>query len=173
MRLLPNEKFTIQTQEPLSKVIEKLEAHIEDPKIFRWPFSRNHAPYAGTISDSGFKIYRIIHYRNSFLPIIRGKFESSKEGTKIHVTMNLNPFVMVFLIFLFLPFFSIISIFIFLLILENGFVLPEILFLGLPIFVLFIFWCAFWYEANRSRQELTQIIEGKPLKLQTFNKRNY
>jgi WD40 repeat protein len=170
MKFLPNEKFTISTQEPLSQVIEKLEAHIEAPKTIRWRFSRNHAPYAGTISDSGFKIYRIIHYRNSFLPIIRGKFESSSEGTRIYVTMNLNPFVLAFLLFLFFPFLTLIPTFFVVLIFQQGFLSPEILFLGFPIFILFIFWCAFWYEANRSREELIQIIEGKYFEPETVNK---
>src|ERR671916_3058888 len=99
MQLLPYATFSIQTQEPLSAVIEKLDAQIEAPRAFRWDFSRNDAPYEGTISSSGFEIHRIIHYRNSFLPNIRGRFESSAEGRLIRVTVKLHPFVIAFLLF--------------------------------------------------------------------------
>jgi len=107
MQLLPYATFTIQTQEPLSAVIEKLDAQIEAPRAFRWDFSRNHAPYEGTISSSGFEIRRIIHYRNSFLPNIRGRFESSAEGRLIRVTMKLHPFVIAFLLFWYSVWYSI------------------------------------------------------------------
>ncbi|BAY89929.1 MULTISPECIES: hypothetical protein [unclassified Tolypothrix] len=35
------------------------------------------------------------------------------------------------------------------------------LFVGMPILVLIIFYVAFWLEANRSRTELSQIIQGQ------------
>ncbi|MDY7021070.1 MAG: hypothetical protein SWJ54_06865, partial [Cyanobacteriota bacterium] len=133
MRLLPSEKFTLRTPDSLSKVIERLEAKIEAPKTFRWSFSRNHAPYAGTISEDGFKIYRIIHYRNSFLPIIRGEFQSFTDETQVHITMSLHPFVLAFLIFWFSTFFSLsIPIILLDILSENKPELPGILFLGLP-----------------------------------------
>ena len=164
MQLLPDATFTIQTQEPLSAVIEKLDAQIEAPRAFRWDFSRNHAPYEGTISSSGFEIRRIIHYRNSFLPNIRGRFESSAEGTLIRVTVKLHPFVIAFLLFWYSVWYSIsIPFFLFGALSGNVDVFTAFQFVGLPILLLFVFWCSFWYEANRSRRELAQIILGEPL----------
>ncbi|MBR8837498.1 MAG: hypothetical protein DSM106950_26685 [Stigonema ocellatum SAG 48.90 = DSM 106950] len=34
------------------------------------------------------------------------------------------------------------------------------IFVGMPMLMLIIFWVAFWSEANRSRSELSQIIQG-------------
>lgn len=162
MRLLPYESFTIQSQEPLSNIIEKLNAQIEDSKVILRPFSSHHALYKGTISSSGFEIRRIIHYRNSFLPNIRGRFDSSSDGTFIRITMRLHPFVTVFLLFWCSVWYSI-SIPMFLAVALSGDApLEGWLFLGMPIAMLFVFWCAFWSEANRSRRELTQIILGEP-----------
>jgi WD40 repeat protein len=164
MQLLPYATFTIQTQEPLSAVIEKLDAQIEAPRAFRWDFSRNHAPYEGTISSSGFEIRRIIHYRNSFLPNIRGRFESSAEGRLIRVTVKLHPFVIAFLLFWYSVWYSIsIPFFLFGALSGDVDVFTAFQFVGLPILLLFVFWCSFWYEANRSRRELAQIILGEPL----------
>ncbi|MFZ1027139.1 MAG: hypothetical protein WAN66_13065 [Limnoraphis robusta] len=161
MQLLPHETFTLRSREPLSKIIEKLEAKIEPQKIIRWGFSRRHLPYEGTISHSGFQIHRIIHYRNSFLPLIRGKFESLPNETLVHITMRLHPFVMTFLIFVFSTLYSLsLAVFFSEILSGNVPVFEAVLFLGFPLFTLFSFWCVFWYEVNRSRRELTQIIQG-------------
>jgi WD40 repeat protein len=164
MKLLPYDAFTIQTREPLSDVIEKLDAQIEAPKAIRWTFSRNHSPYEGTISNSGFELRRIIHYRNSFLPKLRGRFEPSSDGTIIRVTIRLHPFVIAFLLFWYSVWYSItIPLFVFGAFSGDVDVVIALQFLGLPIVLLFVFWCAFWYEANRSRHKLAQIILGEPL----------
>lgn len=88
MQLLPYSRFTLKTHESLLAVINKLDAHIEAPKPFRKKLSRNHAPYTGTISSDGFEIRRIIHYRNSFLPKTRGRFESGSQGFPACLKMN-------------------------------------------------------------------------------------
>ncbi len=162
MKFLPYDQFSIHTPQHRLEVIDKLDAQIEAPKAIRWGFSHNHAPYEGTISTSGFEIHRIIHYRNSFLPMIRGRFESTAAGTTIHITMRLNSFVTAFLIFWFFMWYSAtIPIFV-LTAFSEGFAVEGLLFLGAPIVLLFVFWAAFWSEANRSRRELTQSILGQP-----------
>lgn len=162
MKFLPYDHFSINTPQHSLEVIKKLETYIEPPKAIRWGFSRDHAPYEGTISTSGFKIHRIIHYRNSFLPIIRGQFESTNAGTTVHITMQLNSFVTAFLMFwLFMWYSATIPIFI-LTAFSECFAIEGLLFLGAPIVLLLIFGVAFWSEANHSRNELTQIILGEP-----------
>ena len=166
MHLFPYDRFTIQTQKSLLDVINTLETHIEAPRGWRSPFSRNHLPYAGTISNSGFEIRRIIHYSNSFLPNIRGRFEPSSAGTRVRITMSLHPFVIAFLLF-WLSIWYGISLLIFLSNLLSGDITGEAgLFLGMPIVMLAFFWFAFWSEANYSRRELTAIILGQPLRKQ-------
>ncbi|MBH8577804.1 hypothetical protein I8752_33555 [Nostocaceae cyanobacterium CENA369] len=156
MKVLPDDTFTILTPDSLPIVLQRLSAKVEPTKMFR--VSKKHAPYQGTISEQGFQITRIIHYRNSFLPVIRGRFEAQVHQTVVHIQMSLHPFVMTFLGFWFLCWY--------------GAVVPITLagampsqmiaiFLGMPIAMLIVFWIAFWTEANRSRSELTQIIQGQ------------
>ncbi|MHC5862635.1 hypothetical protein [Nostoc sp.] len=156
MKILPNDTFIILTSDSLPIVLQRLNAKVEPTKAFR--FSRKHAPYQGTISESGFQISRIIHYRNSLLPVIQGRFEVQSHQTLIHVQMSIHPFVMAFLGFWFLFWY--------------GAVIPITLtgamphqmaaiFVGMPMLMLIIFWVAFWSEANRSRSELSQIIQGE------------
>jgi hypothetical protein len=158
MKLLPYDSFTIQTRDPLPLILQRLNAEVEAPRI-RFGFSRNRALYQGSVSEGGFKITRIINYRNSFLPIIRGSFTQQLDGTTIiHITMGLHPFVMAFLGFWYLTWYSgsIPIVFI------SG--MPSIIavaFIGLPILILVAFWYGFWFEADRSRREVTEIILGE------------
>jgi len=164
VKLLPYDTFTIQTADPLAIVLERMTAQVERQKTIRWHFSRDHLPYEGTLSETGFQISRIIHYRNSFLPVIRGRFEPSPSGTTVQITMRLHPFVIGFLAFWYLTWYS----FCFPLWLTGA--MPTMFalqFIGLPIAVLFIFWGAFWAEAHRSRQDLEQMLLGHTAPNQT------
>ncbi|UBF23874.1 hypothetical protein K9N68_19185 [Kovacikia minuta CCNUW1] len=158
MKLLPYDTFTLQTPDPLSVVLQRMATQIEPEKPMRWQFSRNHLPYEGTLSEAGFQIHRIIHHRNSFLPMIRGRFESSSFGTSVFITMRLHPFVVAFLVFWYLAWYSF-SLPVWL----TG-AMPNTLalqFVGLPIALLVAFWAAFWSEADRSRRDLAQMILGQ------------
>jgi hypothetical protein len=158
MKLLPYDSFTIQTRDPLPLVRQRLKAQVEDRRI-RFGFSRSHAPYEGTVSETGFKISRIIHYRNSFLPVIRGHFETQLDGTTaIQIQMGLHPLVMTFLGFWCLFWFgTIIPIVLVGAIPVKG----ALLFIGLPLIVLVVFWWAFWWEADRGRRDLIKIFGGE------------
>jgi WD domain, G-beta repeat len=156
VKLLPFETFTLTTPDPLAIVLEKLAPHIEPTKTMR-RFSRNHAPYQGTIDETGFKITRIIHYRNSFLPVIRGQFEPSATGTIVRVNMRLHPFVTAFLVFWFVTWCSILIPVSLTMDLDP----IALAFLGFPFIILFAFWGGFWYEAHRSRRELTAIVTSE------------
>jgi hypothetical protein len=156
MKILPYENFTISTPDSLAVIIERLSTQVEPTKIFR--FSRQHALYQGTISEQGFKITRIIHYRNSFLPVIRGRFEVQPHQTIVDIQMSPHPFVMVFIGFWCLFWYGISVPFA----LNGAFSQSmAVVFLGMPIVILVIFWIAFWTEAKRSRHELSQIIQGQ------------
>ncbi|MEB3336687.1 MAG: hypothetical protein VKJ46_04440 [Leptolyngbyaceae bacterium] len=158
MKLLPRDTFTLSTADSLPVVLQRLTAQVEAPKGFR--FSRQHAPYEGTVSEQGFQINRIIHYRNSFLPVIRGRFEPEAKGTLIYIQMGLHPFVMAFLGFWVLAWYSGV---IPMILLGAMPVAIAALFAGIPLLMLVIFGIAFWTEAKRSRRELTQILQGEKL----------
>lgn len=156
MKILPHDTFTVVTPDPLPIVLQRLSDNIESTKIFR--FSRAHAPYQGTFSEQGFKISRIIHYRNSCLPLIRGRLEPQPNGTAIHVQMSLHPIVMVFLGFWYWAWYGAVIP------MTVAGVVPGLMaaaMIGLPIGLLVIFGIAFWTEAKRSRNDLIQILRGR------------
>ncbi|MGB8698139.1 MAG: hypothetical protein WCD18_01875, partial [Thermosynechococcaceae cyanobacterium] len=103
MKLLPQKTFTLQTPDPLPLVRERLSAKIVSRTSMR---SQTDVAYRGAISQDGFEISRVIGYRNSALPVIRGRFEPLANGTAIHISMGIHPFVAGFLGFWYLSWYS-------------------------------------------------------------------
>jgi hypothetical protein len=54
--------------------------------------------YEGKVSQTGFRLHRIIGNRNSFLPFLYGKFKSSPHGTRIETYIVINPVAAVFIL---------------------------------------------------------------------------
>lgn len=156
MKLLPYDRFTLEANVLPGALQARLAAAVEPYKAIRWRI-QDCRPYQGQVSDAGFKISRIIDYRNSFLPVIRGRFLPAATGTHVEITMELEPLVAVFLgVWLLFWYGATVPIF-----LLNGPIQPmALMFWGMPLVVMVAFWWAFWYEANRSRRELTQILLG-------------
>lgn len=59
-------------------------------------FEKSTLPFEGTVSDTGFKVSRIINYRNSFLPVIDGRFFPLMRGVRVQVTVRLPANVLFF-----------------------------------------------------------------------------
>lgn len=117
-------------------------------------FSSGGFEFEGDLSPRQFNISRIISYRNSCIPDIRGRFEPLAAGTRIVIEMKMNPLGYVFLI--------------------GGaavsFIVPTILavsgvgsavtglaaFVG-PCFIFAVCWVAFAAEAGNARAALSRI----------------
>src|SRR5665213_3260484 len=68
----------------------------------RWRRSQTPpSPFLGSVENLTFKIRRNIQYRNSFLPIIRGKVIPTPTGSTVNVFMYMHPFSFVFMLFWF------------------------------------------------------------------------
>jgi hypothetical protein len=55
--------------------------------------------FTGKVSENGFTLVRIIHYRNSFLPVLYGKFKMVDKLARIDIHMTLHPGVAIFALF--------------------------------------------------------------------------
>ena len=99
-KFLPVENLVYKTKLSKEQAIAKLAENIEAKKAFglsafNYSYSK---PYIGKISGNIFEIERVIQYRNSFLPTIKGEVFSDYEGTKINVHMKPQSFVFVFML---------------------------------------------------------------------------
>lgn len=89
MKLLPYDKFDLFVNEPLSLAKYRLMDYVGQGVSS----SVRERPFVGEVEDKSFKIRRKIDYRNSFLPILHGKFEDHSSYTHITVRMSMHPFV--------------------------------------------------------------------------------
>jgi hypothetical protein len=98
--------YRIQLHSPIPPyaAVEKLKSVTRKPPGFnesiRQSFNFTIPPnelFLGSIKDSSFCICRNIRYRNSFLPRIRGKITAENSGSYIDISMQLHPFVAVFM----------------------------------------------------------------------------
>jgi hypothetical protein len=79
-----------------SDVIARLAAAVEPRKF--WRFGGGQRPFEGEVSATSFRIRRIITYRNSFLPVIRGDVVPEGRGSRLAASLTLHPSVIVFLV---------------------------------------------------------------------------
>ncbi|WP_139256376.1 hypothetical protein [Flavisolibacter ginsengisoli] len=117
-------------------------------------------PYEGYIVHNTFEVSRIIQYRNSFLPIIKGQVYRENEGSRIHVKMKLHSVVAGFmLVWMSGVTLALIAVFIKMLVHKKFepaifFVLLMLLFgYGLTL-------GGFKYESNKSKMFLAQLLEA-------------
>lgn len=159
IKLIPYDSFEIATGLSPSQIEFALNDNIEPTKWLR--ISRDHKVFQGSITQKGFVVTRIIHYRNSFLPIIKGTFKSSSSGSTIAIKMRLHHCVTAFMCVWFGGVgISIIATS------TAFFVNDKARYPALPFIVLamFIFGWAlvsggFWFEANKSRQILLEMFK--------------
>ncbi len=98
MKFFPYERLMIKS--PLSKLeaIHRLDNVMEPRRYFRF-FGAREKPYQDKREDSHFEISRIIGYRNSFLPMIKGDVESEINGCSIFISMQPHILVIIFMLF--------------------------------------------------------------------------
>lgn len=64
----------------------------------RTPFA-GHRPYQGELTGSTFNVARIIGYRNSFRPTVKGRVRPDGTGAVLEASLSLHPVVLGFMVF--------------------------------------------------------------------------
>ena len=142
MKLWPYHSFDIETALSLDDCIASLSSEVEPNKWFR--FSTKHKIFQGVVSHAGFKITRIVHYRNSFLPVVYGTFRSGLRGTTVAIKMRMHPWVTTFMC----VWFGGVGLVLVVLI-DFQRLIP----LGMLIFGLALINGGFWFEVKRTKPE--------------------
>jgi hypothetical protein len=157
MMLLPSVSFTVAIPDPAPVVAQRLAEKVA--WWGRWWFTR--ATYWGAVRETSFKVVPITYYRNSGMPVLCGRFESSPSGTIIHVTMRLQLSMLVFAC-------AFCSLLAWPLVVVLPLVLSGEAAWGVAAFLLFLipFGYAltlggFWFEVPRRREEITRILSGR------------
>ena len=164
MKYLPFENITYKTQLDPEEILKRLSEITEPKKTIRMKgiFGNNdHKPYEGRISKNTFSINRIIDYRNSFLPTIKGIIEKDMKGTKVTVKMRLHEIAMVFM-FIWFGIVGIASLFFLASMYNNQDFEPLILIpFGMLILGYVLVTGGFKYESVKSKKYLAQLFEAR------------
>ncbi len=96
--LLPYQHVAINTNLSIDDAASLLANRVSPPpRLFRRSSdTEKEKEYEGKVSQTGFRVNRKINYRNSFLPILYGKFIPTNYGTKVNIHMTMHPIVIVF-----------------------------------------------------------------------------
>jgi hypothetical protein len=102
-RFLPFDKFTLTSRLSPAEVRKRLTDSVQRKKLTLFKFYLRHAdkPYEGIVTEHSFEIRRIINYKNSFLPVIKGEFSYFLGKTEISVKMRPGIVVLVLTAFWF------------------------------------------------------------------------
>lgn len=100
---MPIYHFHVDADVPERIVAARLRSMVRDKPSFwhslaiAWePRDSESPPFIGTVRDTSFSLKRQIGYRNAFLPLVRGRLESTPTGTRVCVTMFLHPAAAIF-----------------------------------------------------------------------------
>jgi hypothetical protein len=166
-KLLPFETLVYHSTLSREDLITRLENEIEAEKPFKFGvFNRSYSkPYIGKIQCNTFEIKRVIDYRNSFLPIIKGQIQTHTNGSKIDVKMNLVGIVKFFMIFWLAGVLLSCLVTIYDVVVKNGFDDESGFFMFIP-FLMLIFGAVmvsvgFKVESKKSIKDLEQILKAK------------
>lgn len=129
------------------------------PSVWRW-FDKRRQAFEGSVSEEGFKINRIIRYRNSFLPVLQGQFFSHGHGVRIEVMMRLHVSVIVFCLvwigFVGYMLWAFIRQWLEVGKYENAILGP----IGMLVFLYLLVTISFGIEANKARKLLARICQA-------------
>jgi hypothetical protein len=94
--LLPYQKLVFRSPLNREEITRRLSREVSERRWSFGLFERRTELFEGTITGEGFKISRILRYRNSFVPVIQGHFAPSAKGVRVDVTLKLHPAVLAF-----------------------------------------------------------------------------
>ena len=166
MPLLPYQNIVYNTRLTREEILERLNNAIEPKRGLSLSVFKkrpNRKDYEGQVDRNGFKIQRVIQYRNSFLPQITGTFQRGRTGNEVLVKLRLNTFVLVF-ICLWMGGIAVAGLStVFAVSSTSGLGYFSLIPFGMLLFGYLLTTLAFSYEANKSKKDLQEILKGRVL----------
>lgn len=94
--IIPYKRFVISTSLTVEEVVHMISEAILPRRTLTTWHSSTTKTFEGRVDNQGFEIQKIIHNRNSFLPVLYGRIIPTNKGSKIEVRLTLNILVGIF-----------------------------------------------------------------------------
>ena len=167
--ILPFEKYTLISDLSIEEIMKRLEKNIDldnTPRFFGINSSSG-KPYKGKCSENTFSITRVINYRNSFLPLIKGEMSVYLNETRINITMRPVLSVLIFAS-IWLGIVGIVAVFFLLAAFppsgDSDITFPFVLIpLGMFIFGTLLITLSFNAESKKARTFLADLFQGQEM----------
>jgi hypothetical protein len=152
MKWLPYRKFELTSPMRREDAVAAMTAHVEPVQWIRLsrPGGDNDQRFEGEMTPDGFDVRRVLGYRNSFAPTVRGEIHAAGSMTRVVVTMRPHlivfGFIAIWCSFLLLP-------------LTFGGVATLVSALMIALAYIGIM-AGFWFEANSQERALREIFKA-------------
>jgi len=93
MKLFPSQEATLYSALPKAEILDRLHYNIQPEHTAAHPAKK----FEGLIAGDTFTLKRVITYRNSFLPVVKGSLSELPAGTRINLALNPMRFIALFM----------------------------------------------------------------------------
>lgn len=147
VKWLPYHRLELRSPLSADDALKAIAAHVEAPTFrWGWPDPGDGRRFEGEAIANGFHIRRVIRYRNSFAPTLKGMITPEHRASRINVVMHLHPIVIGFVIVFLMVTLMIGSV--------------SIMGFAMAIFLYAITMGGFWFEASKQEQALREIFRA-------------
>ncbi|MGY0216350.1 hypothetical protein ACWJJH_03055 [Endozoicomonadaceae bacterium StTr2] len=152
MKLIPYDKFTVETNLSSEEVLKRIDENTESKKWSNQFYSKY---FNGSVNKNGFSIQNNINSKNPIVPLLIGEVKPSGKGSRVNVTMRLkfSDFFVMFLWIAGVGFGLKTSIS------STGFLsYSSLMSLAMLMFGISLPLFAFWIDGSRQKKYLIQLI---------------
>lgn len=96
MWFIPYERMTMDTSLKDSEIMQRLSDYVAPVITYMVQVRLTEKPFKGKIANNGFEMMRVVSSRNSWLPLVLGRIESTTNGSRIILQMRMHLIPLVF-----------------------------------------------------------------------------
>ena len=94
--IIPYKHYTFFTSLSIEQAAKLVSNAIAPRRTLQNWMASNEKGFEGTVNERGFKIEKTHYNRNSFIPVLYGKFKRTNEGTEVTVHLTMHVAVLIF-----------------------------------------------------------------------------
>lgn len=166
MKIIPSDSIELITPFSKSEVQKILHENIIPKRTLKNKLDKHKIdkPFEGEFSGKQFVIQRVINYKNSFLPQIKGIIIQEADGSKIKATLKIHRLVALFMYIWLIgvSFGGIMTVYAFLT--KGANIMATIVFLPMLILGLILMNTAFNKEKETAIKKLTELLQARQQK---------